>query len=76
VEAALGEDPAGPAAQSLAVRWKKLVAEFTGGNPEIQKGLNRMHADSANWPADKQQHAVKPEIQAFIMKAMASTPKS
>ena len=76
MEAALGEDPAGPAAQSLAVRWKKLVAEFTGGNPEIQKGLNRMHADSANWPADKQQHAVKPEIQAFIMKAMASTPKS
>ena len=74
-EAALGEDPAGPIAQSLAARWKRLIGDFTGGNPQIQKGLNRMYADSANWPQDKQQYQIKPEIQAFLAKAIAAVPK-
>jgi DNA-binding transcriptional MerR regulator len=72
VEAALGEDPAGPAAQTLAARWRTLVEGFTGGDLEIQKGLNKMWADKANWPAETQaaQFQIKPEAQAFIMKAM------
>ena len=70
VEAALGEDPAGPKAQALAARWRKLVEGFTGGDPEIQKGLNALYADQKNWPADAQQYRVKPEIQDFICKAM------
>ena len=70
VEAALGEDPAGPTAQCLVARWRKLVGEFTGGHPEIQKGLNQMYSDGANWPAQQQQHQIKPEIMAFIMQAM------
>jgi MerR family transcriptional regulator, thiopeptide resistance regulator len=73
VEAALGEDPASPTAQSLVARWKKLVGEFTRGNPEIQKGLNKMYSDAPNWPA-QQKHQIKPEIKAFIMKAMKATP--
>ena len=76
VEAALGEDPASPAAQALAGRWRKLVGQFTGGNPEIQKGLNAMYADTPNWPPEKrQQHQVKSEIQEFIMRAMQAAPK-
>ena len=51
VEAALDEDPAGEKAQALAVRWKALVAGFTGGDPEIGKGLNKLYADRPNWPA-------------------------
>lgn len=71
VEAALGEDPASTKAQELAARWTKLVGEFTGGNPEIQKGLNRMYADQENWPeAPKQNWRIKPEIMTFIMAAM------
>lgn len=70
IEASLGEDPAGPKAQALAARWKKLLEGFTGGDPEIQKGLNKMWSDQKNWPANMQQHKVKPEIQEFIMKAM------
>lgn len=70
VEAALGEDPAGLKAQALAARWRKLVGQFTGGDPEIQKGLNAMYADQSNWPAERQQYQVKPEIHDFIMKAM------
>jgi MerR family transcriptional regulator, thiopeptide resistance regulator len=77
VESCLGEDPAGPRAQALAARWRKLVEGFTGGSAEIQKGLNRMWADQGNWPADiRQDHGIKPEIQAFIIKAMQATPKA
>lgn len=51
VEGALDEDPAGEKAQALGARWKKLVGGFTGGDPEISKGLGKMYADRPNWPA-------------------------
>ena len=71
VEAALGEDPASLKAQELAARWRKLVGEFTGGNPEIQTGLNKMYSDQDNWQAkQKQNWAIKPEIMNFITAAM------
>lgn len=71
IEASLGEDPAGPKAQALAARWKELLKGFTGGDPEIQKGLNKMWADQGNWPEPQRSaYRIKPEIQEFIMKAM------
>jgi DNA-binding transcriptional MerR regulator len=71
VEAALGEDPAGAEAQALAGRWRKLLEGFTGGDPEIQKGLNKMWADQANWPAGaRQSYSIKPAVQEFIVRAM------
>lgn len=74
VEAALGEDPAGAKAQALAARWKKLVGEFTGGDAQIQKGLNAMYADQGNWPAaTKSAYGIKPEIMDFITRAMRAT---
>jgi DNA-binding transcriptional MerR regulator len=71
VEAAVaaGEDPASEKSGSLAARWSELIKGFTGGNSEIQKGLNQMYADRSNWP----QSMPKPfsdEVQAFIVKAM------
>jgi DNA-binding transcriptional MerR regulator len=60
VEAALDEDPESARAQALGVRWKKLVAGFTGGDPEIGKGLNKLYADRPNWPA-----AAKEQMAAF-----------
>lgn len=50
VEASLGEDPASDKAQALAERWSKLIHGFTGGDPAIQEGLNKMYADQSNWP--------------------------
>ena len=75
VEAALGEDPAGPEAQALAARWRTLVEGFTGGDPGIQKGLNKMWADKTNWPAQTQaaQFQIRPEVQTFITRAMQAT---
>ncbi len=47
VEAAVreGVDPKSERAQSLAARWRELLRGFTGGDAEIQKGLNKMHSD-------------------------------
>lgn len=71
IEASLNEDPKGPKGQALAARWTELVRGFTGGDPEIQKGLNKMWADQANWPEQpRRDYALKPEITAFIIKAM------
>jgi len=71
VEAALGEDPAGAKAQELAARWSKLVREFTGGDTQIQQGLNAMYADQASGPAaTKSAYGIKPEVMEFITKAM------
>jgi DNA-binding transcriptional MerR regulator len=72
VDAALGEDPASARAQALAARWRKLLEGFTGGDPEVQKGLNKMWADKANWPeAERNRFHIKPEIQEFIVKAIS-----
>jgi DNA-binding transcriptional MerR regulator len=66
-----GEPVSGPRAQALAARWRTLVESFTGGDPEVQKGLNRMWTDQQHWPADlRGQYTIDPRIQDFIAKAM------
>lgn len=75
VTAALGEDPAGSTAQALAARWRSLIESFTGGDPEIQRGLNKMWADKEHWPAQEQQRFhIDPRVQEFITAAMKATP--
>ena len=70
---AAGESPSGPKAKALAARWKDLLAGFAGGDPETQKGLNKMWADQGNWPEPQRSaYTIKPEIQDFIMQAMKS----
>jgi DNA-binding transcriptional MerR regulator len=71
VTAALGEDPAGPRAQALAARWRTLVEGFTGGDPDVQRGLNQMWADKENWPAEnRERFHIDPPVQDFIVRAM------
>lgn len=64
-----GEDPASEKSQALAARWSELIKGFTGGNAEIQKGLNRMYADRDNWPASMPK-PFNDAVQEFIAKAM------
>jgi DNA-binding transcriptional MerR regulator len=45
VEASHDENPASPKTQALAARWAALIKEFTGGDPEITKGLNAVWKD-------------------------------
>lgn len=73
VEAALDEDPAGEKAQALGRRWKALVGAFTGGNPEVAQGLNRLYADRPNWPAAAQQQMAyfsNPRVWEFMSKVL------
>lgn len=63
------EDPAAAHARSLAERWSSLVAGFTGGDPEIQKGLNRLYADERNWPANFQK-PFSDEVADYMKQAM------
>jgi hypothetical protein len=54
VEAAVARDvePSGADARVLAQRWRGLVAQFTQGDAEISRGLNRMWSDATHWPKD------------------------
>lgn len=73
VEAAVkeGVDPQSEQAQGLAARWKELLRAFTGGDPEIQKGLNKMHTDP-EWTA-KFPRPYSDAAADFIHKAMGGS---
>jgi hypothetical protein len=73
VEAAIAAkvEPTNVRAQELAERWSALLRGFTGGNTEVQQGLNKLYADQANWPST----FTKPfsdEVWQYIKKAMAA----
>jgi len=74
IEASLEEDPKSPKAQALLARWRTLIEGFTGGDPEVTRGLGKVWADRGNWPASmKEQSApfVNPKVWEFIRKAGA-----
>lgn len=50
--AARGLDPSSGEALALAQRWSALVRQFTQGNAEIQRGLNRLWSEPTHWPSD------------------------
>lgn len=65
------QDPAGAPARELAERWAGMARGFTGGDPEIQKGLNKLYADQSNWPATFQK-PFSDEVWNFIREAMTA----
>ena len=66
-----GTDPASPAVQDLARRWRALVNEFTGGNPEIEKSLRRMYEQEPN--IHGMDTGPVREMAAYIEKALAAS---
>jgi DNA-binding transcriptional MerR regulator len=75
VELSLDEDPASEKAQALVARWRKLLEGFTGGDPEVSRGVGKAWADRANWPAaakDQSTPFVNPKVWEFIRKASAN----
>jgi DNA-binding transcriptional MerR regulator len=74
VDAAMarGETPDSAAARDIAIRARALLREFTGGDPEIQQGLNRMWADRVNWPSGPaKSFPFKAEVTEFVRQAIA-----
>ena len=65
-----GVDPASERAQQLAHRWDELLRGFTGGDPEIAAGLQKLYADKSNWPATFEQ-PFKNEHASYVSKARA-----
>jgi len=78
VEAAVDrqEDPAGARAKELARRWKLLVEEFTGGDPDIAQSVKNVWSHRAEWPAEAQKQAqpfrITPRVWDFIRLAMGA----
>ena len=48
---ASGVDPSGDTGLQLAARRQKLLAMFTGGDPGLERSLQKLYADKANWPS-------------------------
>jgi DNA-binding transcriptional MerR regulator len=70
-----GEDPTSAKAKHLAQRWVELMKGFTGGDPEVQKGVNSLYADKSNWPKTFEQ-PFKNEVWGWIKKVMAANGTS
>ncbi|WP_246301738.1 MerR family transcriptional regulator [Granulicella arctica] len=61
--------------RALVARWMRLADEFTNGDPEINKGYQRMIEDKSHWPDDEMAARIrasmpKPECQAFFNQAL------
>jgi hypothetical protein len=54
----------------LAARWRKLIEGFTGGNREVQAGLNKLYADQSNRPATMKK-PYSDEVGALMCQALA-----
>lgn len=78
----LNLSPASPAVQELVAKRDALVEAFTGGNPEIHAGLERLMTDAqagkwpaeaGKWPAEDAMPSpyadVPPEVRAFMEEA-------
>ncbi len=67
-----GEDPASPEVQALARRWKGLVAEFSGGNPGIERAVSQMYKNEG--PALQARYGNVPDAAMFeyMKKAFAA----
>jgi DNA-binding transcriptional MerR regulator len=63
-----GTDPADPAVQVLALRWRELVAEFTGGDPGITASLTQMYREEGSEQAS--QGAFDRAVMEYIGRAM------
>jgi MerR family transcriptional regulator, thiopeptide resistance regulator len=73
VEAALGEEPASERAQALAARWKELVEQFTGADPDITASVRNLYADRPNWPAEFREQMApfhNPRVWEFVHRAL------
>ena len=71
--AAQNADPASPEAQDLAARYSNLIQGFTGGDPEISKGLNKWWENFSALPEDQKpfQSPYNKDQMAWLNKALS-----
>jgi hypothetical protein len=71
IDAALDADPASELAQGFVDRWDALTAEFTQGDPSIERSLASVYADPENRTKATQAMPGLSGAWAFIQKARA-----
>ncbi len=64
-----GDDPRSEKVRGLARRWSGLVAEFTGGDPGIERSAKTAYQDEPGMAA---KNGLDPALFAFIGRAMAA----
>ena len=64
-----GTEPTSEIVQSLAKRWRSLIEEFTGSNPEIEKSLSTMYQQEG--AANASRNAIDSQTCEYISRAMA-----
>ncbi|HYO13799.1 MAG TPA: MerR family transcriptional regulator [Thermoanaerobaculia bacterium] len=67
-----GTDPASETVQGLARRWKALVEEFTGGNPEIERSVATLYREE---PGARSRMGLDSQIFEYVNRAMAAMKK-
>lgn len=65
-----GTDPADPSVQALSRRWKGLLEQFTGGDPETHASLQRMYSEQGVEKAS--QGTMDPDVMAYAARAQAA----
>ena len=62
-----GTDPTSEPVRALAMRWRELVREFTGGNPSIEQKLS---AKFATEPELRERTGLDPKLMEYVGRAM------
>jgi DNA-binding transcriptional MerR regulator len=68
----LALDPASDKAQDLGRRWKSLLDEAYGGNPQLKARIGEAYTAGA---IPKEHNMIGPEVWAFIKKVHSAAPK-
>ena len=63
-----GTDPVDPRMEGLVRRWSGLIEQFTGGDPEIRRSLQKMYEDKGSEEASR--GMVDPELMAYMQRAI------
>jgi DNA-binding transcriptional MerR regulator len=69
-----GTAPDDPEVQALARRWRDLVHEFTGGNPEIAKAVRTMYQQEGPALNARIPNTPTPEMFAYMSRVFAVLP--
>jgi MerR family transcriptional regulator, thiopeptide resistance regulator len=78
INAVLGEDPAGPMAQTLADRWLALAVRAHSGDPELQTDSGTAWMDREHWPASMKRRIEEcnlENVNEFMRQAVLSSRK-
>lgn len=64
-----GTDPAHPRVQELVERWNGLLAEFSGGDPGLERAAGRVLEERLEQPEMRKRTGLDPQVMAYVSRA-------